>query len=516
MQTNIAPISVNLLAKMQIQPENTGVSVNPAAPLAANRPEQTGIGYGVQTASKTTTSRISKLPKENFLYRGRKWRIFKRSQGPDANWNFYFEFQKQRNGPWSLGSASKQHAITEAKLKIDLFFQGREASLRGSLMRPQSSRDFSPLPALIGRWNDKDDTGVLLTVPTKKMASESTRLHYGWSLRWCLRLALGLDDRQLDELNLGVLNKDTVRKFFDAVATAAAKLPTQKEQNSYVRSAYNFYNHARALLAPRPAEALVSTFGLKLPDLKAWRDGLQVYGRSVAAVEACELPSDTVIRHTLREWIRLARTPGYQMPGGNRSRDTGTAGCDLPIAPLSDIDRRNLFIAIGLELSCGLRAGEVQRVCRHWITTEAGLPLLRCSDTAAKNKSGKIEVSPLDPFWKVLWFWIRKNHWDVASEQLLLQARTSAAGKVLKADVNYWPEALGGRWLRWLGWQTQKTNHALRDYSASMITMRYGIGEACDWCRHATISTTERHYNRFAKLSKRLDPRKLAWLRWAK
>ena len=54
-----------------------------------------------------------------------------------------------------------------------------------------------------------------------------------------------------------------------------------------------------------------------------------------------------------------------------------------------------------------------------------------------------------------------------------------------------------GSWLRKLGWETQKTNHALRAYSGSQVYMRYEPYEAQRWLRHARIEITETHYSQY-------------------
>jgi hypothetical protein len=489
-------------------PDLMGETNQTGESFETNRPELIPIGQSDETASKLHQTR---LPAERFKYRGKNWRIFKRKADADASWYLYFEFNKERN-LLSLGSSSKQHALAEAKLKIDLHYADREKGLRSSMVRSEQKK-FSPLTDIIGKA-DTDNFGVLLTVPTKKMAGERSRKAYGWSLRWVLRLALDLHNEQVDALDSSVLSKATARKFFDAVARNSVNFPEQSERNKYVRTAHSFFNNACALLAPRPLEAMRSTFNLHLPDVADFRKGNQIYGQAVPPPNRSVLPSDAVINKTLREWIRIAETPGYQIPGGDRQRIKGTAGHELPLAPLNELDRRNLFVSVGIELSCGFRVSETKRIRRNWITAQKGMPLVQDLNTKAKDGTGKIEVAPLDPFWSVLWFWIRKNNWDVGAEDLLLIARDGEWGEM--TDRKFWPETHASHWLRWLGWQTQKTNHALRDFSASMITMRYGLGEACDWCRHKTLATTERNYSRFVKLSKRVDAKKLAWIRWAK
>lgn len=452
-----------------------------------------------------------KFPTELFKYRGRQWRIFKRSADSDANWYLYFEANKKRFGPMSLGTASKAAALAEAKLRLDLHFAERENGLRASMQRP-GMESYSRLEQIIGRA-DSDDFGVVLTVPTRKMAGERARKSYAWSLRWVLRLALGITDAQVDVLPASVLSKETSRRFFNVVSAEAGSLADQAERNRFVRTAHSFFHTACALFAPRPLEAMRTVHKLVLPDLAEFRQGEQLFGQAVPPPNRATLPSDAVIARTLREWIRIAETPGYCIPGGDRVRLKGTPTPRLTPTALSELDRRNLFISIGLELACGFRVSETKRIRRNWITTQKGMPIVQALNTKAKDGTGKIEVAPLDPFWRVLWFWVGKNGWEVGPDELLLTARSDARGAT--TDRGFWPNTHGSHWLRWLGWQTQKTNHALRDFSASMITMRYGLGEACDWCRHKTLATTERNYSRFVKLSKRVDAKKLAWIRWS-
>ena len=500
---NIGELSENIVSTRQM--------LDSTEHSEPTRPELTRTQPNSPTASGTAST---KFPRENFKYRGKNWRIFKRAADADANWYFYFEANKQRFGPMSLGSSSKQHALGEAKLKIDLHFEKRENALRSSMVRP-AAKTFSPLSSIIGRAGT-DDFGVVLVVPTKKMAGERARKSYAWSLRWCLRLALDVTDEQIDSLTAAVLNKETARKFFDAIARQSALIPDQSQRNTFVRTAHSFFNNARALFAPRPLEAMRTTHSIMLPEkavITEFREGHKTYGQGVPPPNRATLPSDAVIARTLREWIRIAQTPGYQIPGGDRTR-VADVGQDHALSPLSEMDRRNLFVAIGIMLACGFRVSETKRIRRNWITSEKGMPLVQDLNTKAKDGTGKIEVSPLDPFWRVLWFWIRKNNWDVGPADLLLTARDGERGG--ETDRNWWPDAHASHWLRWLGWKTNKTNHALRDYSASMITMRYGLGEACDWCRHKTLTTTERNYSRFVKLSKRVDAKKLKWIRWAK
>lgn len=460
-------------------------------------------------ASPTASRRRAVLPSERFKYRGRTWRIFKRKLDPDASWQLYFEASGRRH-PFSLGTSSKTHAVAEAKLKIDLHFEQRESDLRRSMQRP-GDRKYSTIGEILR---------ALPQLPIE--AEEKTRNYYATALRDVLRVALDLDKAgAADKLPASVLSKETARAYFDKVTSSAAQLPDQATRNRYLRTACTYYENARALFAPRPLESMRETLGLRLPDMTSWRQGKKLYGpKKLDAASEFHAPADDVIRRTLVEWVKLGNIrdyPEYRIPGCDRAHGD----------PLSPIDRRNMFIAIGYELSCGFRKGEVIKAQWEWSQAEHGMPVVKNYRVDVKNRSGRIEVTPLDPFWHVLNFWVDRNGWRGSPGDYVLTAREKIPGQHPvhvglrfsdggKCDRYYWPFWLVGKWLRWLGWTTQKTNHALRDYSASLITMRYDLGAAKQWCRHSTIVTTEQHYNRFVTLAKRVNAKKLAWIRWAR
>lgn len=461
------------------------------------------------------------LPVAKFKHRGREWTIRTRRPGAGATWYLYFEFERQRH-LMSLRTDAKAQAIVEAKLQLDLFFERREAALRGQFT-PAKARDYSPLSAYIGIEGD-EEVGVLYSVPTRKRANAATRKRYVAALRWVLRLALKLEaGAKVEHLTTAVLNEDTAEKFFAAVDAKASTIDDQVTRRRWLSHSYGQWNQALALLAPMPLHALTKTHGLIFPDLAGWRAARKTHAQHVPKAHGVEVPDGRLIARTLVEWRRIATTPGYQIPGIRRHYPRAGES-EFQLGPLSEIDRRNLFIAVGLELSCGLRAAEAHRVKRSWVEQDPrGFPLLRCQRTTAKNQTGKIEVPPLDPFWRVLWFHIRRNGWDVGPDDFLLTTRPAerTARGAMKAkgnicDRTLWPQIHASHWLRGLGWKTQKTNHALRDYSASMVTMRYGLGPACRWCRHENMATTERSYNRFVSVERERDEKRLRWIRWAK
>lgn len=445
-------------------------------------------GHTVEPTGTNRKRRPASLPAARFKYRGRQWRIFKRKSDPDAAWNLYFESNKRRH-LFSLGTSSKQHAEAEAKLKIDLHFANREADLRRSMQRPTAGKY-----ATIGQI-----TAIVPQLPID--AAAQTRNSYVWSLLWVLERALDIADQdQLNKLSASVLSDDTARRFFEHITAEAAKLDPAKAE-TFKRTAVTFFDNSRALFAPRSLRAMQHTFGLKLPDLTDWRLG-KLHAPAVTDASQFTPPSDAIVRRTLVEWVRLARSPGFRIP---------TCAGESHGDPLTDLDRRNMFIAIGLMLCFGFRKGEVVRARWTWFDRDEVGPLCRVTNTTQKNKHTTLEVSAVDPFWKVLKFWLDKNHWRTTADDFCLVTPPDQ-----HCDRTYWPFWLIGKWLRHLGWTTQKSNHALRDLIASKLTMKYGLDAARDWCRHGQQATTEKHYNRFRRRAEQLNLHKLAWLRWAK
>jgi integrase len=495
------------LANTQIMPQNAS---NPeeSSKIVPLRPVDTQDPAGPEQPGKVTSRATSRrtLPARHFKYRGRRWRMYKRKADPEAAW--WIELRRHgKRQPMSLGTYATDQAEAEAKLRIDLFMEKRETDLRRSMVQP-GDRKYSTIAQ------------VIAAVPELPITANAiTRNSYVWSLRWVLRLALGLTDAEVDTQSAGVLNKATARAFFDRVAAAAAKMPTQAERNTYKRNAYTFYDNSRALFAPRPLESMRETLGLRLPEMTAWREGKKMYAEEVDAAAAFERPSDQIIRRTLVEWVRIGRTPGYQVTCGS-----GNSRRPDELAPLNETARRNMFIAIGLALSCGLRKSEIAKVRWEWFQTRNGHPQLCEYAVDVKNRSNRIDVRPVDPFWKILNRVIDRNGWRGSPGEHCLAQRPKVKGvhRALdfshggKSDRVYWLFYHVGKWLRTLGWRTQKTNHALRDYTASTITMKYGLERASSWCRHGQIATTQAHYSRFVDDEARDNPRLLQWFRWAK
>lgn len=490
-------------SQCQSNPENLGFMLKTPAtstaspPAALPRSRNTGEPAGIHQPGKTASPAT-----HVFRYVGRRWRIYKRTTAPDAPWYIQF-YQDRERFPVSLRTAAKASAELEAKSHIDAWLaKARDA-------RAGTRRNATQF-ATIGQ--------VLDALPTLSIkANHATREAYALCLRLVLSRALALDQAaDIKPLSCALLGDQTAAKYFAAMEVAAAACATQVEALRLRRSWLSQFNVAKSMFAPRAEYQLRTVHGLALPDLRGWQTAVKIHGpQKLPKAAAFQRPDDAILRRTLREWVKLGQTRGYRVIGCE-----GDAHGD----PLTELDRRNMFIAIGLELSCGLRKSETLRVRWDWIKTFSGIPHVSSRDTTAKDSSGEIHVVPLDPYWRHLLRVVHRNGWRGAPAETLLIARPRSVERVRglllpvggPSDREIVPFDLIGRWLRSLGWQTQKTNHALRDWSASLITMKYGLQAAAGWCRHKQMTTTQSHYNRFVELAAQVKPITLAWFKWAK
>lgn len=481
-------------------------------PNQQNRVEQTGI----EPQSKPTSNQHQNA-RHYFKYAGRQWRLFKRSKKPDAFW--YIEFERKGQIPRrqlrSLETSSKAHAEAEAKSYIDAWLQHRRDERSGLAPRApvNTYATIGELAAVLPR----------LTIKAKA----KTRADYLANLERCLVPALGIERSAVAAVRLDALTDAAAARLFAWVETQANQLATQAERSQFRGSWVSMFNTANALFAPRAEYQFTKTFGLKFPDLKHWRNAAKIHGPQLPRFSGPPIPDDAILRRTLIEWVKLGRTPSYVCR--NRSHRVVKDGRTAFVSgPLTELDRRNMFLAIGLELSCGLRKSESPRARWNWRKTFAGIPHLSERDTEVKNATGEIHIVPVDPYWNFMINTARRNGWVGKDYETMLIARAKVPSSTFNpqsslvyshgghTDATYWPFTHIGWWLRDLGWETQKTNHALRDFTASMITMRYSLADASEWCRHSSIATTQGSYNRFVQMAKRVNPKRLAWLRWAK
>jgi integrase len=275
------------------------------------------------------------------------------------------------------------------------------------------------------------------------------------------------------------LTPAVARQWFDATQRTVLVEPDQEAAASLKRSANSRWAQAKSLFTDRclayyedrqlltaSQVAEVHAFLRAGDNARFARIPKQIYNP----------PSDDIIRATLNDWEKL--------------------------------EDRNLFLAIGHELAFGLRKGELEQARWSWHTVRAGYPVLD-GRASVKNGSGLIQVRALDPWFTIMQTTAILNHWwgtPGEAEELIIQGNdTYRTDGLFRAVSDF---------LRTRGWETMKTNHALRAFAGSQIAMKFGIYEAQMWLRHSTVKVTEQHYSHFVNKFKPSDVNTLP-ARWA-
>lgn len=397
--------------------------------------------------------------RDYFTYRGKDWRIYKRGTGPKAKWYLHFEHRGKRY-QHSCGEVAKKAAIETAKIKIDAVMDGHKDALKASMHRSGETRNYSSIGELVGTFEK-----MVLDI------GENTRNTYVNCFRLVLSKALGVKVAEVNNESAAVLSKETGRRYFEAVLVESQKQKAQKEQTRVKRSGNSIFNQAKSMLRPKVL-AGYERAGLVLPDVDGFLSMFKAE-RFEGVTERYDPPSDRAIRQTLHGWLKLTD--------------------------------RNQFLSVGLALACGLRKGEIQQVTWGMFTRSMGSPVLD-GRGHVKNQSGAFCVTPIDPYWQLLMARIEREKWRGKDDELLLQGTVTELTDTIFRDI--------GTWMRDLGWTTQKTNHALRAYSGSMVAMKYGIYRASAWLRHSSVKVTQGHYMHFLD-GRVFKPEKIR-IRWAR
>lgn len=458
-------VQLHLGAPPPLQPlmtnplENIGDSSTLIPVKAWKTPENTGKHLQVVTASQTASSKKTKYDRYWFTYKGREYRMQKRGTGRKSRWYLYFEHNKKRI-PHSCGSGEKLAAEENAKLFLEAFWSGHQEALR-TMMRGGSTANYSS----IGRILQWADTAGL------DLVHQSLR-GYLSSLRVFVRKVTGRDD--FAAISASVLSPQNVRKYFADAAEAANAQPKQEDENRIKRTANSTLNQATALFTRRNLEDMRAD-GVILPDLKPFLEACQSRRFDRIDSRHVEIPSDAIIRRTLIAWKNLTD--------------------------------RNMFLAIGHALSFGLRKNEMAQARWTWHTCQFGQQML---DSAANVKSGagRIQKMALNPFYRVMLHRARQEKWIPKNPDVhILEGHETYRTDILFRETS--------DWMRALGWKTQKTFHAFRDYVGSLITMKYGIRFTKEWLDHSTVQVTEDHYSSFVNRAQLIKPERI-YISWSR
>ncbi len=422
------------------------------------------------------------------------FRLYKRDNAgkemsPDADgyrdrpFHFKFEFRGQQY-PRCLDTNDAKLALTYARAK---YKEITEAAIRGEHQRISATKTRQAVAATLGELLDSYADAPVDAVEFTRTGNVNALLNILMRVHCPETRANGVtgrgiplpgDPRAAAKLRLkatrypDLLTPETAARYFALVSKQ--EYPTQTAQLSAKRTANSMWLCASSVLAPK-ALAYYKTLGQYHDCLPAFLEAGQLNRFSKLPKVQYNQPSETLIASTLAAW--------------ELSED------------------RNLFLAIGHELAFGLRVGEVGQARWNWWTSRHNYPVLD-GEAHVKNHTGLIQVRGLDPWFTILRTRALAKGWMPATPN---DAFIIAGSDHYRADGI---ERQVSAWMRSQGWQTQKTNHALRAYAGSQLAMKYGIYEAQTWLRHSSVKVTESHYAHFVRKFKPDDLDKLP-ARWA-
>jgi integrase len=349
-------------------------------------------------------------------------------------WHFRFKFRGQ---PYTrcLDTADADAAQKIARKKADAI---RAAVISGELDRLEDTKTRHAAPVVEPTLGEL--YAAYLTCPV--VAKEKTRKHNA-------RAMTNLLTRLHPELNAEKLLQTPFPKLVNGdTAEAWFKLPGIEPQ-----TANSLWRQAASLCAPR-ARFTYHKLRIDRECLAEFGKVGRVCQRPVSKAPP-RPPSDDIIARTLSAW--------------------------------ETSEERNLFLAVGHMLAFGLRIGEIEQAKENWWTVKYGVPML-CATGDFKNNHGYFELPALDPWFSLMRTKALTRGWlsTTPTNDYLITGSMSYRTDGLERDVS--------TWLRGLGWETTKTNHALRAYAGSQVCLKFGVYKAKEFLRHSSVKVTEQHY----------------------
>jgi integrase len=370
----------------------------------------------------------------------------------DRHWHFKFTFRRR---VYTRCLQTNDAAIAQARARA-LHKEITEAVIAGQFERLDGTKIRHAVCATLGE---------LLSAYRQSPvdASRKTREANCQALLHLLK-KIEAGDNVLKTPYHEILNARTPAQFFGLAA--AADSGDDDDDSSGKRTANSNWAKAASLCAPRAL----------------------AYYKSTHIYHSCL--DDFLQAGLLHRFTRLPRIE-YNPPEDATIQNT--------LAAWEALDDRNLFLALGHELAFGLRIGEVAQARWNWWTVRQGYPVLD-GEAHVKNKTGLVQVRALDPYYTTLRLKALARGWlpspggeeqgEAGSPLIITGSNAFRTDGIFRAASDF---------LRRQGWQTRKTNHALRAYAGSQIAMKYGIYDAQTWLRHSSVKVTEGHYSHFIR-----------------
>lgn len=259
---------------------------------------------------------------------------------------------------------------------------------------------------------------------------------------------------------LSILARRMVENWFAEAVRRENLAPDQQAARSIRVSANSDMLKVASIFTPHNLPTLRRA-GVQLPDLdgflKAWKEHKLKLPR-----KEWMPPADAIIAAVLRDWLTLPREE---------------------------------FLAAGFALAFGLRQGEIVAARWDWLKETTGYHVLSAS-TDVKNGTGTLFVRALEPFYSLM---IRR-----AENERWLEGDTVLAPNTAEATFRQL-----GKWMAAHGWRTMKKAHSLRAYAGCLVAKMFGLTDARDFLRHASVTVTESNYGYFLRQMRMVNPEDL-------
>jgi len=312
------------------------------------------------------------------------------------------------------------------------------------------------------------------------------------------RESAGLLDTPLSTLNSALIQRYAQSVLDSAVAEQAG----DRRLNQLKRSANSTWSTARMLFG-KSMRAYYASVGLTLPPSIDTFCKTSPFPGKIGKKTQYDTPPDHIIAATFRDLEEVQRAANP-----------------------------NLYAAVHLALAFGLRKGEIigARVRDiMWKTSPGHVapspPLASAKPfgvAGSGERAGVRGSAPSPPSgeragvrgFEVCENWVARRPRDVpknGAEQPFIHPKNQSlarlepllagrppedyilTGRHKSARVEY-PFRDISRWMRGLGWGTQKTIHEFRAYAIAQVAAAEGIFEASKWARHSSVVITQANY----------------------
>lgn len=391
----------------------------------------------VQTPASANASNAS-LYERSKIIRG-DITIFKRYEKTNAD--YYFRVQAQ----------GKRRMVKLLRTADESFKKARQ------LMDALNDDRFDVLDQIKARRTitaTVNDLGAAYnTAPVD--AKAETRRHNLSALHKILRAVHQVEDA--GTLPITAIDGPAALRWFELSTEASLALEDPRKETTAKVTANSTFYCASSILIPK-ALPTYQKANCYHAGFEAFTASGQTHKFTRLPKKDYRAPDDNLIAQTLSDWLAITD--------------------------------RNLFLAIGHELAFGLRRNEMaQATWGHWKSRE-GYPVFD-GPMEVKNNTHYISVRALDPYYNQVRQRIEAEGWrGEPGDWIITGCATNRTDGIYRAVSH---------WLRSRGWTTTKTNHALRAYVGSQISMKYGIYEAQIFLRHSTVQVTEESYSHFVR-----------------